>query len=281
MIPLRCACGERLQPQQEYAGLPVCPACGRPYPSAGEPPPWPKRREGKSDRVANGCMIVMLTATVLGMAAGMVVFTHCHGRNERDRTYTADSLKQLALAIHFYHDVHKQLPTHAIYSKDGKPLLSWRVTVLPYVEQKALYQQFKLDEPWDSPHNIRLLEKMPKIYAPVRGEAPPNTTRYQVFTGPKTPFKGRESVGFRDFAGGTSKTILIVEADEPVPWTKPADLKVEPGSPLPPLGGLWGGQFYAAMGDGSVRFIARQRVSDQTLRLAIDPSDGQALPADF
>jgi hypothetical protein len=204
-------------------------------------------------------------------------------RSQEARRDSENNLKQLVLAMHNYNDTYRRLPAAAIYNKDGKtPLLSWRVALLPFVEQGDLYNQFKLDEPWDSPHNIRLLPQMPKLYAPVRGDAPPNHTHYQVFTGPNTPFRGsvppRIPVTFLD---GTSNTFLIVEADDAVPWTKPADLAVTPNGPLPRLGGLWGNGFLAALADGSVRFVDRRRVSDQTLRLVIDPADGMPLPADW
>jgi len=72
------------------------------------------------------------------------------------------NLKQIALAMHNYHDTYGTFPPHAIYSKDGKPLLSWRVMILPYIEQNNLYQQFHLDEPWDSEHNQKLMQQMPR-----------------------------------------------------------------------------------------------------------------------
>jgi hypothetical protein len=317
MIQFRCACGKLLQAREEHAGLSVnCPGCGallavpgapeavqpgppvvqavgappseqttaRPYPSPAGPPPRPRRREPEPARGLSGKAVAAIiggvVAAVLVVALG--IYLVFRSNQDRQARYdTQNNLKQLGLAMHNYHDSFKRLPAHAIYSKDGKPLLSWRVALLPYVEQVNLYRQFRLDEPWDSPHNIRLLGMMPKIYAPVRGSAPPNTTHYQVFTGPKTVFDGPKQTRFIEIPDGVSNTFLIVEADEPVPWTKPADLRIDPASPLPPLGGLWGGGFWVAMADSSVRFIDRQRVSDQTLRLAIDPSDGQPLPADF
>ncbi len=204
-----------------------------------------------------------------------------------DRGAKRDSihnLKVLGLAMHNYHSAYQHFPTPAIYSKqDGRPLLSWRVAILPFIEQQALYQQFKLDEPWDSPHNVRLLQIMPQYYAPVKGRgAGPSTTHYQLFTGPNTPFVEQDRVGPRlpMFADGTSNTILIAEADEAVPWTKPADMDVTP-TRLPPLGGLWGNGFCCVMADGSVRFVDTRRVSPQTHRNAIDPQDGNPLGADW
>jgi hypothetical protein len=197
------------------------------------------------------------------------------------RTQSSNNLKILALGMHGYHDNYKRLPPRAIYSKDGKPLLSWRVALLPHIEHGHLYRQFKLDEPWDSPHNLKLLGKMPEFYAPVLRDAPPHHTHYQLFTGPKTLFPGPTSLRFAAIGDGNSQTILIVEADAAVPWTKPADLEVEPGGPLPALGGLWDGTFLAAMADGSVRMVNRRTLSERTLRNAIDPNDGQPLGDDF
>src|SRR5207249_1839062 len=151
-----------------------------------------------------------------------------------------NNLKELALAMHNYHDTYRKLPAAAICGEQGRPLLSWRVALLPFIEHEQLYRQFKLDEPWDSPHNLRLLPQMPKVYAPVRGKTPPNCTRIQVFTGPNTPFTETSSLSLTGFRDGTSNTFLIAEADDAVQWTKPADLVVSPNAPLPRLGGVWG-----------------------------------------
>src|SRR5205814_7143349 len=118
-------------------------------------------------------------------------------------------------------------PQPAIYGKDGKPLLSWRVAILPYIEQDQLYKQFKLDEPWDSDHNKKLLDKMPKTFEIPEAKAKPGHTFYQVFTGPETvfPLDATKKLRFpASFTDGTSNTLAIVEAANPVPWTKPEDI---------------------------------------------------------
>jgi uncharacterized protein (TIGR03067 family) len=191
------------------------------------------------------------------------------------RTMSQNNLKQLALAVHNYHATYRHLPTAAIYGKDGKPLLSWRVTLLPYVEEGPLYNQFKLDEPWDSPHNKKLLEKMPKLYEPVRGKTKePYSTYYQVFTGPGTAFEGDKKIRFADIPDGSSNTILIVEAGEAVPWTKPQDLPYDPQKDLPKLGGLFADGFNVALCDGAVRWVSRG-FDVRAFRLAITRNDGQ------
>lgn len=135
------------------------------------------------------------------------------------------------------------LPPPAIYSRDGQPLLSWRVALLPELEHEELYQRFHLDEPWDSPHNIGLLAEMPKVYRrPVRrAVAEAGSTIYQVFVGEGTAFESTEGVFSNeiDSGRGAQYTFLIVEAEQPVPWTKPEDLGYAPDQPLPPLGGLF------------------------------------------
>src|SRR5262245_22452014 len=129
-------------------------------------------------------------------------------------TRSANNLKQLALAIHNYSFEHNRWPAPAIYSKDKTPLLSWRVLLLPYLEQEQLYKEFHLDEPWDSPRNITLLPKMPELfefYADHKSRLP-NKTYYRVFVGPGAPFEGPERLYLGSFADGKSNTFLIVEA---------------------------------------------------------------------
>ena len=96
--------------------------------------------------------------------------------------------------MHSYHDTYKRLPPAAVYDKNGKPLLSWRVLLLPYLEQKNLYMQFKLDEPWDSPHNARLAKTLVKVFAPLED----GKTHYRVFTGPGTLFEGTRGIRLAD-----------------------------------------------------------------------------------
>src|SRR5262249_52020517 len=144
----------------------------------------------------------------------------------------------LALAMHGFLDDNGHFPPAAVFNKDGKPLLSWRVLILPYLDQKELFQKFKLDEPWDSANNKKLLAQMPKVYAPVRAkEKMPDATFYQVFTGKRTIFEGTRGARIADITDGTSTTILIIEAGAAVPWTKPADLVFDEKKALPKLGG--------------------------------------------
>ncbi|MBX9623685.1 MAG: DUF1559 domain-containing protein [Gemmataceae bacterium] len=193
---------------------------------------------------------------------------------EKELATSQSNLKQLALAMINFLDVHGGRMPADSKDKAGKPLLSWRVAILPYLEQEALYKQFKLDEPWDSEHNKGLAEKMPKVFAPVRVKAKPGHTFYQVFTGPGAPFGPKPARFPQGFQDGTSNTGMIFEAGEPVVWTKPADLPYDPKKPLPKLGGLFDGEFHVARADGSA-FRCRKDPDEATLRALITPSGGE------
>jgi RNA polymerase sigma factor (sigma-70 family) len=196
------------------------------------------------------------------------------------RVESQNNLKQIGLALHNYNDTYKHLPPPAIYGKDGKALLSWRVAILPYLDQVKLYKQFKLNEPWDSPHNKKLLAKIPGIYAPVRGPSRVvGGTYYQAFVGKGAAFEPGKKLSIPgSFPDGISNTILVVEAGKPVPWTRPQDLPYVQDQALPALGGQFGGHFYALLGDGAVALISKN-ADEVTLRLAITRDDG--LPFDF
>jgi len=214
---------------------------------------------------------VLAAGIVLASVAGASLHAQAPAKMK-----SSNNLKQLALAMHLYHDKFGTFPPATVYGKDGKtPLYSWRVAILPFIEEDRLHKEFKLDEPWDSEHNKKLLEKMPKVYAPVTGKPKEkDTTHYQLFVGGGAMFEDKKKTRFPDITDGTSNTIMIVEAEEPVQWSKPADLTYDPKKALPKLGGLFKDGFNAALGDGSVRFI-RNGNDEALLRALITRSGGE------
>jgi len=153
---------------------------------------------------------------------------------------------------------------------------------LPYIRQGELYKQFHLDEAWDSPHNKPLLAKMPAIYAvPGLPRKEPFATYYQVFVGGGAGFEpGRQMHILKDITDGTSRTILIAEAADPVPWTKPADLPYDPDKPLPKLGGMLGdGYLQLVFMDGAVH-RPNNVVNEKLLRAAITRDGGETFDWD-
>ena len=90
------------------------------------------------------------------------------------------------------------------------------MALLPYLGQEELYKRFRRDEPWDSPHNKELLEKMPECYSvPAGANQAPSTTFYQVFVGKGTAFEGTRGVRAEDILDGTMNTLCIVEGARP------------------------------------------------------------------
>jgi hypothetical protein len=205
-------------------------------------------------------------------------------RAPADKPNSLNQLRTLALAMHSYYSAQGALPQPAIYGKDGQPKLSWRVAILPYLRQQALYEKFQQDEPWDGPHNRELLRFMPHEYMPPSGHTKElYTTFYQVFVGTGAKVGPSFEPGVQsklrlasDFPDGPSATIMLIEAGEPVPWTKPADLTYDAERPLPRLGGLFADGFNAAFVDCSVHFLKRD-IDDATLRALITRNGGELI----
>ena len=213
-------------------------------------------------------------------------------RESARRMQSGNNLKQLGLAMHMHHDTYKALPAAHSLTKDGKPALSWRVHVLPFIEQQRLYDQFHLDEPWDSEHNKKLIDKMPPTYRDPRSRAGEGMTTYLAVTGkrgaivaPAESEKGKpipKGDSFAEITDGTSNTIMIVEASDEraTIWTKPDDYEPDPKDPLKGLLNRGAAGFQAAFCDGSVHFLSKS-IDLETLRRLYMRNDGQPIQTDF
>lgn len=192
------------------------------------------------------------------------------------RTQSGEALKQIAAALEKYQAHEKRYPPAAILSADGKPLLSWRVALLPYLGEEDLYREFKLDEPWNSPHNRKLIERLPAAYKPeyaYRGRTP-----FRLILGEQAAFTAGAKTGpaIADFIDGAGNTVLIAEANHSVAWTRPEGLRLIADFPLPRMqddtwNSVGGSQvpqgFYAVMADGTVRFFEKK--ADNATRRAL------------
>jgi len=202
---------------------------------------------------------------VLALAEGALQIRDAHASNTA-RT----NLRRMGIAMANRDSLTGKPLQAAIYSKDGKPLLSWRVLLLPYLEQDTLYDEFKLDEPWDSEHNKKLLAKMPKIYAsPGVIMKDRTSTYYKVFVGKGTIFDPKNPTTFAKIPAGNANTILLIEGGDPVPWTKPDDIMVDPDKPLPRITGPYKRGLNYVAADVSVHVMSKN-YSQKKLRLAID-----------
>jgi hypothetical protein len=201
-------------------------------------------------------------------------------REAAKRMVSANNLHQMALAMHNYHTVYQKFPTYANFDKNGKPLLSWRVHILPFVGQEDLYKQFHLDEPWDSEHNKKLIAKMPSTYALARNSklTKEGKTIYLAPLGESTMFPGPRPIKITDVTDGTSMTLFLVEGsdDHAVIWSKPDDLHYDASNPFKGLGKRWNGGFWAAFVDASVHLIPAT-VDKETLKALFTIAGGEAI----
>ena len=194
-----------------------------------------------------------------GFAIGLLLPAVNAAREAGRRAASLNNMHQINLAIMNYQATYGTFPPHATYDAQGKPLLSWRVAILPFIGQDALYKQFHVNEPWDSPNNKPLIALMPKIYQnPSSPVAKPGMANYLAVCGTGLMFDGTKGRKPTEITDGTSNTIMLVEADanQAVEWTKPQDWEYDATKPMAGLGHAHPAGFCAAFADGSVRFIS-------------------------
>jgi prepilin-type processing-associated H-X9-DG protein len=263
----------------------LVPACGKKNTGTTNPNPGPPPGPTGDERppVKPGSDSTSAASPPIVIAAGSP-------RAAAARANSEGNLKQIALAFANFESTFGSFPA-GIYDKAGQKMnLSWRVAILPFVEQQALYQQFKFDEPWDSDNNKRLIEKMPKMYAVQGTEPTDGKTYYRGFTGRGTvldPQPGRpggapgnpnNAFGLKllQITDGTSNTLAVAEARDPVIWTKPDELVYDPNKPVPKLGGVFGTGFNAAFCDGSVKYLPTT-TDEKILRALITANGGETI----
>ena len=216
------------------------------------------------------------------LAAALLLPAVQAARDAANRTRGANNLKQQLLAMHNYHDTFVTFPSAYNSSAEGKPLLSWRVAILPFIEQNALYDQFRLDEPWNSEHNKALIAKMPDVFKAPGSKAGEGKTVYLgvggkqgVVVAPTRRDGSFSGMGLAGVTDGTSNTLCIIEAgdESAVIWTKPEEWIPDEKMPLKGLVRPRTNGFQAALCDGSVRFIA-QTIDPEVMRRLLMRADG-------
>jgi hypothetical protein len=236
--------------------------------------------------LAIGGLILGLVAAVGGVIVGMgtgIVAAKNSTRNAANRIASSNNLRQIGMACINYHSATNAMPLGEQQGEGGalrSKGLSWRVDLLPFLEQDELHQQFHLDEPWDSPHNRKLISRMPQIYRSPRFEHPdPGTTYYRALVGPGTVMGGPKplNLDFITARDGATETLLIVEAAEPVIWTKPDELRYDPNGPLPGFGGPQRGDFLGLFADAHVQSLS-PKLGEKTLRAYITVDGKEVIP---
>lgn len=238
------------------------------------------------DSFATGYTSEMGATMTIGVLVALLLPAVQAAREAARRNQSMSHLKQILLALHSYASDHGHLPAQAIYAPDGTPLLSWRVAILPYLEEQTLYDRFKLDEPWDSPHNRSLLGEMPEVYNDPSSIRPPTDgkTDYLGVAGPAATFDGTPNgLHLAAIADGTANTLAVVQVNQAegvigVAWTKPEDYDVVANA-TDPAGGirsLHPGVFLGGFADGSVSVIPLDTDPD-TLRKLMTADGGEVV----
>lgn len=213
----------------------------------------------------------------------------------QQKSLSKNKLKHIMLALHNYHDAHGTFPPSILFGKDNKGGQfphSWRVALLPYLDQSKLYEEYKFDEAWDSPANKAVLAKMPSVFRAPESDETSVDTSYVVLVGTRQPndnkpekldtlFSSMRGVKIPAVRDGTSNTLAVIEtkleAKDAIPWTKPVDVEYDPAKALLKLGNLYQDGFYVGMCDGSVRLVPAT-TPEATIKELISPASGKVLP---
>lgn len=192
------------------------------------------------------------------------------------RSQTSNHLKQIGLAIHNYHDSYRHFPPKHFIDRQGQPLLSWRVAILPYIEQAALYQSLKLDQPWNAAANQLPASVVIPTYAD-RDDNDPNKTRFRVPVFPGSAWDGEgPPKTFRDITDGSSNTIAVIHAppEAAVSWADPAEWKISPDNPMQDVFGDRE-EVMVLFFDASVRTLRRDELDNKKLSAMLTIAGGE------
>jgi hypothetical protein len=221
---------------------------------------------------ANICLLILLAVGLLSSLSQAMGYSP---RSAVRRMMCSNNLKLIALALHEYHDTYGCFPPAYIADSNGRPMHSWRVLLLPFLEQDNLYKQYALDEPWNGPNNRKLLNRMPQVYACPSAnvqDQPTYNTSYVAVVGPTTAWPGPLPRSYAEIQDGTSNTALVIEVDKlSIPWLEPGDLPLDDTLATLAAGDAdfignhrWQSFLYdyaggrqVALADGSVRYVSQ------------------------
>jgi prepilin-type processing-associated H-X9-DG protein len=277
----------------QYAGQSgPCSGCGKPVTIPGTPgaagaPLYPPPKPASKTPI---WIIVLAVAVPMVLVCGGILLALLlpavnAAREAARRAQCQNNLKQIALTLLNYQSAHGAFPPAVFADDGGKPKMSWRVAILPFMDQQGLYQQYDPKQPWDSPQNRALGNTpMPIFRCPSDpGAANSTETNYLRIIGKGTVGgTPNEAVKISDIMDGTSFTIMLVEVSGlNINWEEPRDVTADEFMAMVAKGRVspHAGGFQAAMADGSVRFIS-YTVDPKTLRALLLRNTGErkALP---
>ncbi len=278
-MPIRFACphcGVETDVADTYAGRTgPCANCGRTVTVAAAAPVV----GGSASKGSSGLLLVALAAggvLVVILLCGAILMARLlpaaqSARQTAHQNQCASNLRQIATAVFSYRQRYDTFPPPYIADKDGRPKHSWRVLILPFLGQRALYDRYNFDQPWDGPDNLALMDMTPPVYrCPAAPDAASPQTSYVMLVGPDSfsSVTGPRRLG--EFRDGAVNTIMLVESvDSGIIWTQPRDFDVGQ-MPLqinaPAGGGISSphpGGAHAAMCDGSVRLLSEWTLPEE------------------
>jgi prepilin-type processing-associated H-X9-DG protein len=282
-------CGASKNVADQYAGQSgPCAECGQVVTVPGKPmkaPLPPKSTSGASIAVILAVVVVGFFACG-GVLIALLLPAVQAAREAARRAQCSNNLKQIALALHNYHDVYNTFPPAYIADADGKPMHSWRVLILPFIENSPMHSMYDFNEPWNGPNNSQFANMMPAVYRCPSEPIMSNSPAYLAISGKGSIFNNGDGSQIADITDGTANTIMVAEvAGANFNWMEPRDLdmttmamainSVKDGTTI---SSHHPGGAQAAFGDGSVRFLA-QTIDMNTLRLLLQRDDGQAVGA--
>ena len=294
-IPFTCPhCGVQTNVDEQYAQQTgPCASCGNTItapPLAKGSISFASPRKSSVWRTIVLILVVVLVSCVMLVAFGAWSLSLRElAREAARRSWCSNNLEYIGLAFHNYHDTYKCFPTAVTADDDGQPMRSWRVALLPCLDEGSLYDQYDFNEPWDGPNNRLLYGSAVAAYR-CPSEASPTTTDtgYVMIVGKGTlGGEPNEAVRFADVLDGTSNTILAIEVGSSgIHWMEPRDLTVEEAVTLitnpaasafeqPHPGGV-----NVLMADASVRFLL-ETTDPKTVRALLVRDDGQPIPDAF
>lgn len=236
----------------------------------------------RTSRRGDAKVVIIIVVVVFGVMAllctgvlvALLLPAISQARMAAQRMQSSNNLKMIGIALHNYHDTYQTLPPAYIPDEDGKPMHSWRVLILPFIEEGAMYDQYDFSQPWDSPSNLEACKRLPFVYnSPALGnDGTGDTTTYVAISGPNTMLGMEKARSFRDVTNGISNTIVVVEdTSNPIPWNKPVDI-----SPEALMSKNFNDQYFdgvqVLMGDASTNFIREENKPEIQGMMSIDGS---------
>lgn len=226
----------------------------------------PSCRKGNTAVIVIICVVVALVLTFFvvlicgGVLVGLTLPAVDAARDAARRAQSQNNMKQIAIALHNYHDTHGTFPPAYIADEEGRPMHSWRVLLLPHILEPELYRRYDFDKPWDHPDNMAVARQMPQVYAspfPSHDFSNDNRTPYLAISAPDTVLGEDQGASFPQIIDGTSNTIMAIDHHTgQVDWTEPTDISpAEIFASYPQMMEHPQGGVNLMISDGSVRFF--------------------------